>query len=184
LGRKFNFDEAHSMRVAHLCRQLFRALQEDHHLEPRYEVILYIAAVLHEIGLFISNASHHKHSLYIINNSEIFGLSRKDVRLVALVARYHRRASPKPNHPYYATLDRESRVVVAKLAAILRVADALERSHSRRISEIRCKREPGRLVITVPKVDDLSLEQLALAQKGSLFEETFGLKVLLRKSRE
>jgi exopolyphosphatase/guanosine-5'-triphosphate,3'-diphosphate pyrophosphatase len=183
LGRKFDFDEAHSMRVAHLCRQLFRALQDDHHLEPRYEVILYIAAVLHEIGLFISNASHHKHSLYIINNSEIFGLSRKDVRLVGLVARYHRRASPKPNHPFYATLDRESRVVVAKLAAILRVADALERSHSRRISEIRCKREPGRLVISVPKVDDLSLEQLALAQKGSLFEETFGLKVLLRKSR-
>jgi exopolyphosphatase/guanosine-5'-triphosphate,3'-diphosphate pyrophosphatase len=184
LGRKFEFDEAHSMRVAHLCRQLYRALQDDHHLEPRYEVILYIAAVLHEIGLFISNASHHKHSLYIINNSEIFGLSRKDVRLVGLVARYHRRASPKPTHPFYATLDRESRVVVAKLAAILRVADALERSHSRRISEIRCKREPGRLVITVPKVDDLSLEQLALAQKGSLFEETFGLKVLLRKSRE
>ena len=59
-------------------------LQDDHHLEPRYEVILYIAAVLHEIGLFISNASHHKHSLYIINNSEIFGLSRKDVRLVGL----------------------------------------------------------------------------------------------------
>ncbi len=87
------------MRVAHLCRQLYRALQDDHHLEPRYEVILYIAAVLHEIGLFISNASHHKHSLYIINNSEIFGLSRKDVRLVGLVARYHRRASPKPTHP-------------------------------------------------------------------------------------
>ena len=104
LGRRFDFDEAHSMQVAHLCRQLFRALQDDHHLEPRYEVILYIAAVLHEIGLFIANASHHKHSLYIINNSEIFGLSRKDVRLVGLVARYHRRASPKPTHPGYALL--------------------------------------------------------------------------------
>jgi exopolyphosphatase/guanosine-5'-triphosphate,3'-diphosphate pyrophosphatase len=183
LGRRFDFDEPHSMQVAQLCRQLFRALQDDHHLEPKYGVILYIAAVLHEIGLFIASASHHKHSLYIINNSEIFGLSRKDVRLVGLVARYHRRASPKPNHPGYALLDRESRVIVSKLAAILRVADALERSHSQRISDIRCKREPGRLVITVPKVDDLSLEQLALLQKGSLFEETFGMKVLLRKGR-
>jgi exopolyphosphatase / guanosine-5'-triphosphate,3'-diphosphate pyrophosphatase len=183
LGRRFDFDEAHSMQVAHLCRQLFRALQDDHHLDPKYGVILYIAAVLHEIGLFIASASHHKHSLYIINNSEIFGLSRKDVRLVGLVARYHRRASPKPAHPGYALLDRESRVIVSKLAAILRVADALERSHSQRISEIRCKREPGRLVITVPKVDDLSLEQLALMQKGSFFEETFGMKVLLRKGR-
>ncbi len=183
LGRRFDFDEPHSMQVANLCRQLFRALQDDHHLEPKFGVILYIAAVLHEIGLFIASASHHKHSLYIINNSEIFGLSRKDVRLVGLVARYHRRASPKPTHPGYALLDRESRVIVSKLAAILRVADALERSHSQRISEIRCKREPGRLVITVPKVDDLSLEQLALMQKGSLFEETFGMKVLLRKGR-
>src|ERR1700733_3805806 len=183
LGRRFDFDEPHSMQVANLCRQLFRALQDDHHLDPKFGVILYIAAILHEIGLFIASASHHKHSLYIINNSEIFGLSRKDVRLVGLVARYHRRASPKPTHPGYALLDRESRVIVSKLAAILRVADALERSHSQRISEIRCKREPGRLVITVPKVDDLSLEQLALMQKGSLFEETFGMKVLLRKSR-
>jgi exopolyphosphatase / guanosine-5'-triphosphate,3'-diphosphate pyrophosphatase len=183
LGRKFHFDEPHSMQVAQLCRQLFRELQSEHHLEPRHEVILYIAAVLHEIGLFIANASHHKHSLYIINNSEIFGLSRRDLRLVGLVARYHRRASPKPAHPGYAMLDRESRVAVAKLAAILRVADALERSHSQRISEIRCKPEPGRLVISVPKVDDLSLEQLALMQKGSLFEETFGMKVLLRKAR-
>ena len=183
LGRRFDFDEPHSMQVANLCRQLFRALQDDHHLDPKFGVILYIAAILHEIGLFIASASHHKHSLYIINNSEIFGLSRKDVRLVGLVARYHRRASPKPTHPGYALLDRESRVIVSKLAAILRVADALERSHSQRISEIRCKREPGRLVITVPKVDDLSLEQLALMQKGSLFEETFGMKVLLRKGR-
>ena len=183
LGRKFISTKPHSMHVAHLCRQLFRGLQDDHHLEPRYEVILYIAAVLHEIGLFISNASHHKHSMYIINNSEIFGLSRRDVHLVWLVARYHRRASPKPAHPGYAMLDRETRVAVAKLAAILRVADALERSHSQRISEIRCKHETGRLVISVPKVDDLSLEQLALLQKGSLFEETYGMKVLLRKGR-
>lgn len=183
LGRKFNFDEPHCMHVAHLCRLLFRELQPEHGLEARYEMILYIAAVLHEIGLFVSAASHHKHTLYLINNSELFGLTKKDVRLVALVARYHRRASPKPTHQAYAMLDRESRVAVSKLAAILRVADSLERSHSQRINNIRCEREDGRLVISVPQVDDLSLEQLALKQKGALFEETFGLKVLLRQAR-
>ncbi len=184
LGRKFNFDEAHCVHVAHLCRLLFRELQPEHRLEPRFELILYIAAVLHEIGLFVSAASHHKHTMYLINNSELFGLTKKDVQLVALVARYHRRASPKPTHPGYATLDRESRVVVSKMAAMLRVADSLERSHSQRINNVLCKREDGRLVISVPQVDDLSLEQLALKQKGALFEETFGLKVLLRQERK
>jgi len=183
LGRKFNFDEPHCLHVAQLCKVLFRELQAEHGLEARYELILYIAAVLHEIGLFISATSHHKHTLYLINNSELFGLTKKDVQLVALVARYHRRASPKPTHQGYATLDRESRVAVSKMAAILRVADSLERSHSQRIQNIRCTRENGRLVIAVPQVDDLSLEQLALKQKGSLFEETFGLKVLLRQER-
>jgi exopolyphosphatase / guanosine-5'-triphosphate,3'-diphosphate pyrophosphatase len=183
LGRKFQFDEPHALHVARLSRTLFQALQGEHQLPPRYELILYVAAVLHEIGLFVSTSSHHKHSMYVILNSELFGLTKKDVRLVALVARYHRRASPKPTHSIYNTLDREARVAVAKLAAILRVADALERSHSQRIDEIHCTREEGRLVISTPRVEDLSLEQLALKQKGPLFEETFGMKVLLRRAR-
>jgi exopolyphosphatase/guanosine-5'-triphosphate,3'-diphosphate pyrophosphatase len=119
--------------------------------------------------------------MYIISNSEIFGLSEKNLLLVGLIARYHRRASPKPTHPGYMALDRDHRVAVAKLAAILRVADALEHSHSQRVREVYCEREPGRLIITVPQAD-LSLEQLALKQKGTLFEETFGMTVLLREA--
>ncbi len=121
--------------------------------------------------------------MYLIMNSEMFGLGQRDVRLVALIARYHRRASPKPTHPYYNALDRESRVVVSKLAAILRVADALDHSHSGRIKDIRCRREEGQLVLSAPHIHDLGLEQLALKQKGPLFEEVFGMKVLLRRGR-
>jgi exopolyphosphatase/guanosine-5'-triphosphate,3'-diphosphate pyrophosphatase len=183
LGRKFAFDEEHARHVADLARTLFQALSQEHRLDPRYELLLYIATLLHEIGLFVGSSSHHKHSMYLIMNSELFGLSKKDVRLVALVARYHRRSSPKPTHPGYSTLDRESRVAVAKMAAILRVADALDRSHSQRVKEIRCATVDGRLVISTPRVEDLSLEQLALRQKGSLFEETFGMKVVLRRAR-
>ena len=120
----------------------------------------------------------------MIKNSELFGLSRRDVLLVALVARYYRRASPQPSHEGYATLSREDRVAVAKMAAILRVAVALDDSRSQRIKEFVCSREMGRLVITIPQVKDLSLEQLALRQNGSLFEETFGVPVLLRTRRE
>jgi exopolyphosphatase/guanosine-5'-triphosphate,3'-diphosphate pyrophosphatase len=181
LGRKFDFDEPHARHVAELSKMLFQQLRDEHQLDPRYQPILYIAALLHEIGLFVSNLAYHKHSMYLINNSELFGLSRKDVLLVALVARYHRRASPKSDHEGYAMLDRERRIAVAKMAALLRVADAMDDSRSQRIQEIHCKSEDDRIVISIVNVEDLSLEQLALRQNGSLFEEIFGVPVVLRK---
>ncbi len=180
LARKFDCDEAHGRHVAGLARTLFRALQKEHQLEPRYELFLYLAALLHESGMYISSASHHKHSMYLIANSEIFGLRKDDLLLMALVARYYRRAAPKPNHPGYAALDRRQRVAVTKMAALLRIADALDCSRSQRVGEVECVREHGRLVILVPGVEDLSLEQIAVSQKGTLFEDTFGMPVLLR----
>ncbi|MEX0725669.1 MAG: HD domain-containing protein [Planctomycetaceae bacterium] len=183
LGRKFNFDETHARHVAELSVTLFDALKDEHHLEQQYRRLLYVAALLHEIGQYVSSRSYHKHSMYLIRNSEIFGLSRHQILLVALVARYHRRSSPRSTHEGYLSLDRDSRVAIAKMAALLRVADALDRSYSQRVNDLRCRREDSRLVISVPRVEDLSLEQLALKQKGALFEETFGMTVLLRKSR-
>jgi len=183
LGRKFEFDEQHAAHVAELCSALFYQLREEHQLAPRYEVVLQVAALLHEIGLFVSNRSYHKHSLYLIRNSELFGLGKKDLLLAALVARYHRRASPQPTHEGYATLDRDERVAVSKMAAILRIADALDESRSQRIHQIQVDREGDQLVISVPLVEDLSLETLALKQNGQMFEETFGTPVLLRMAR-
>ncbi|ADB18211.1 Ppx/GppA phosphatase [Pirellula staleyi DSM 6068] len=183
LGRKYGFDEQHALHVADLSSSLFHQLRDEHQLPPRYEVILYTAALLHEVGLFVSNRSYHKHSLYVIRNSELFGLAKRDLLLAALIARYHRRASPQPTHEGYSTLDRDGRVAVAKLAAILRVAVALDESRSQRIHEATCHQEGGRLVISIPRVEDLSLEQLALKQNGLLFEETFGMPVLLRMAR-
>jgi exopolyphosphatase/guanosine-5'-triphosphate,3'-diphosphate pyrophosphatase len=147
-------------------------------------VLLYVAALLHEIGLFVSQQSHHKHSMYLIHNSDLFGLSRRDMLLAALVARYYRRASPLPNHEGYSTLEREQRIAVSKMAAILRVAVALDESRSQRITDFECFREEERFVIVIPDVRDLSLEQLSLRQNSSLFEETFGVPVLLRTRRE
>lgn len=183
LGRKFDFDELHARQVSKLCKILFQGLREEHQLDPRYELLLRVAALLHEIGLYVSTGSYHKHSMYLIQNSELFGLSRSDVQLVSLTARYHRRASPKPTHTVFTTLNRDQRIAVVKMAAMLRVADALEASHSQRLHELRFSRESGRLIISIPQVEDLSLEQLALKQSGSLFEETFGMPVLLRKMR-
>jgi exopolyphosphatase/guanosine-5'-triphosphate,3'-diphosphate pyrophosphatase len=181
IGHKFDFDETHANYVSHLAVSLFRSLQEEHNLQPRNELILLLAALLHDIGSYISTRSHHKHSLYLIQNCELFGLNRKDILLIALVARYHRRSAPKPVHEEYASLDRDSKLVVVKLASILRVADALDRSNSHRIRDITCSKQKDSFVITISGIDDLSLEQLALQSKGSLFEDVYGMKIILRK---
>jgi exopolyphosphatase/guanosine-5'-triphosphate,3'-diphosphate pyrophosphatase len=144
-------------------------------------VLLSVAAILHDTGMYLSARSHHKHSMYLIQNSDLFGLSRSDITLVALVARYHRRTTPKAVHAEYAALSREDRLAVAKLAAILRVADALDRSHSQRIAVVDCRREKGRFVIVVKNVEDLSIEQLGVASKGDMFEEVYGRSVVLEK---
>ncbi|MGD9857061.1 MAG: HD domain-containing protein, partial [Planctomycetaceae bacterium] len=180
LGRKYHFDEKHSVHVAKLSQALFVSLASEHQLDSRAGLILQIAALLHEIGSFVSHSSLHKHSMYLILNSEVFGLTRDDLTLVALVARYHRRATPKPIHPNFNSLNRDQRVAVSKMAAILRIADALETSRSQRIREMRCEIESDRLIITVPGLRDVSVEQLAMRQAQTLFEEIFGLRVMLR----
>ena len=181
-GRRFGFDEPHARHVAELSRMLFRALQAEHQLGYRYEILLYVAALLHDVGHAVSARSHHKHSMYLINNGDLFGLSQKDVLLAALIARYHRRSSPKPVHEGYATLDWEGRSHVAKMAALLRLADALDRTSSQRVKDIRCAREENRWIVSVPGADDLSIEQLAVQQKSGLFQEVFGMSVLVRNA--
>lgn len=180
LGRRFHFDEMHARSVAELSRKLFDQLRPLHKLDNRHEVILYVAALLHEIGMQINVRSHHKHSLYIIKYSELFGLSRSELLQVGLVARYYRRAAPQPSHTDYMSLDRENRVMVCKLAALLRLATALDDTRTSRIREIDCVADGKRLVIHVPGVRDVSLEQIAMKQQALMFRDVYGLPVMLR----
>lgn len=182
LARKYQVDLQHARHVAELARKLFMALQSEHRMDARCETLLYTAALLYETGLFVGLSGYHKHSFYLIMNSELFGLNSLDHQLVALIARYHRRAAPKPTHEFFARLDRDSRVIVSRLAAILRVAVALDHTGTQRIGEIECTIEKNRMVLTATRVaGDLSLERMELRQKTSLFEDTFGMGVLLRE---
>lgn len=180
LGRKFDLDESHARNVAELARKLFQQLQHEHLLDSRHEVILFVAALLHEIGLIVNVKSNHKHALYLIRHSELFGLSKSDLLQVGLVARYHRRAFPQPSHVDYGSLAQEDRVAVSKLAALLRIAIALDDTRSGRILEIECVNDGQQLVINVPGVDDVSLEQIAMRENAGLFRDVFGIPVLLR----
>jgi exopolyphosphatase/guanosine-5'-triphosphate,3'-diphosphate pyrophosphatase len=181
-GVKYCFDVKHARHVADLSVRLFRELQAEHLLSPRYELLLHVAALLHEIGLFVNNRSHHKHSMYLILNSDLFGLSRHDMTLIALVARYHRRAMPQPYHEGYVNLNRDDRLIVSKLAAILRVADALDRNHMQQVSNLSFSRDKGQFVITAYDVEDLTLERMAMKDKGAMFEEVYGMKAVVRNA--
>jgi len=180
-GSKFDTNSDHGAHVARLGEVIFDALQDRHGMGNRERVLLNVAGLIHEVGLFVSNRAHHKHSYYLINNSDIFGLSREQIRLVALISRYHRRAMPKVSHEGFGELDRPGRILVSKLAAIHRVADALDRTQTQRIHDIECEVDAeGNLWITVPGVHDFTIENIALKEKGNLLEHVYGLRPVLR----
>ena len=180
LGRRYDFDEDHATHTAELSSQLFEALRSEHRLDDRAGVILQVSALLHEIGRFVATSSYHKHSMYLIANSEVFGFSPADAQLAGLIARYHRRAMPKATHTGYGTLDRDGRATVMKLAAILRVARALDVAGDQRVRRVDCRVESKRFIMEAAGVRDLSAERLELNPASTLFERTFGLSPLLR----
>ncbi len=181
IAERFRIDLTHARSVTDLAACLFDQLQAEHRLVARHRLLLRVAGLLHEIGGVVSSRAHHKHSYYLISNSEIFGLNREEILLVAHIARYHRRSVPKPSHLEYMTLSRESRVVISKLAALLRMADALTRGHLQQLAELRFERQGDELIVYVPGGVDLLLEQRAIASKGDLFEDIYGLTVRLEQ---
>ena len=184
IGRKFKFDEQHAVHVAELASMIFDQLSELHQLNQRYKVILLMASVLHEIGMFISTRSYHKHSLYLIRNSEFFGISAKDIELCGQVARYHRRATPQPNHEGYSKLDRNERVSVTKLAAMLRIGKALDSSRDQRITRFTCQHLANSMTIRIEGLVDITLEEIEMQKAGQLFSEIFGATVNLELAGE
>jgi len=179
LALRYQSDKSHGEHVASLCQHLFDELQDLHGMSKHDAMLLQVAAILHEVGTFVSPRAHHKHSEYIILNSEIFGLDKQDITMVAMISRYHRHSGPRVDHPNYRELDTNDRIRVSKLSAILRVADALERTHDQRVHEIIVRRDERRLRLVLPGVTDAAVERLAMASKADLFEQVFGLEVVI-----
>jgi len=182
LARHYRSLNAHAEQVRSNAVSLYKGLQKEFNLENRY--LLEIAAILHDIGSFINGSSHHKHGLYIIMNADIFGLNNIEKKIVANIVRYHRRAHPQMNHTAFATLDKHSRMEVQKLSAILRIADALDRAHDQNLSIKNVIIENNICYISTDFVDDLSLVDMSLKDKSSLFDEVFGLQIKIKNTWE
>ncbi len=181
-AKKFGCDMRHARHVAHLSGRLFQETRDLHGLSDHDALLLEVAAILHEVGNHISPKSHELHGLYIIHHSEIFGLSDPDRLLVGLITRYHRKAAPQLSHLHYDKLTQADRIRVAKLSSILRVADALERTHSQRIKDFTVSLSEGKATLNLEGILDASAERLALPSKADLFQNLFGLKLVLNEN--
>lgn len=177
LGRRYRFDEAHARHVADLALALFDQLAPLHGLGESSRRRLAAGALLHDIGQFISYRRHHKHSWYLVANSDLPGLTDDDTRVIALVTRYHRRSEPRDVHEEFGALKDAEKIEVRKLAAILRVADALDREHRRRVRSVRATVKNARVVLHLDVAGHAALEEWAVRKKGPLFERVFGVKL-------
>jgi exopolyphosphatase / guanosine-5'-triphosphate,3'-diphosphate pyrophosphatase len=179
LGRKFLFDEVHARHVARLAVSLFDQLEDLHGLGARDRRFLATAAILHDVGGFVSYKGHHKHSQYLISRSELPGFTPKEMLLVGTIARYHRKGPPSSLHPEFALLPPVERQRVRRLSALLRIADALDKEHRQKITRIEVDRRDGQVRIRAVDAAEVLLEQWALQKKDEVFREVFGVPVIL-----
>ncbi|MFO0660945.1 MAG: Ppx/GppA phosphatase family protein [Polyangiaceae bacterium] len=177
LGRRYHFDEKHGLLVSKFATRLFDDTAERHGLFSRDRLLLQAAAVLHDVGDFIRYEGHHKHSWYLLEHSEIMGLSHAERSVVANLARYHRKSFPDPTHPNFRDLSREDRARVRGLSAILRLADALDREHRGKISSVRGSIGSAGLTLSVEGDGDWELEEWTVARKAGLFRAVYDLDV-------
>ena len=181
VGRRFGYEEAHAYQVARLSERIFDYLVRTGgtNLTRHHRTLLSAAALLHDVGYHIAHDSHHKHSLYLIKHSELTGFSEAERDVIANVARYHRGSDPRERHESFGALNETDRHTVNQLAAILRIADALDRRHDSRVTDIRCVRN-GRVVhIEMQGTANCDREILAAEQKRELFERVFNCRLTL-----
>lgn len=177
VGLRFGYEEAHSHQVAKLAEKIFDRLAETENLTRHQRTLMSAAALLHDVGYHIADESHHKHTLYLIENSELTGFSEAERAVIANIARYHRGSLPRERHPEYSVLNAADREIVCRLGAIVRVADALDRSHDCRVIDLDCSRDGDVVHIQITSALDCENELRAAERKGDMFEQAFGCAV-------
>ena len=180
ISSRYGVDSAHRDFVTRFSLQLFDQLRPIHRLGQHERLLLEIASRIDDIGNFINQRGHYRHSAYIMEANPLIGLSDKDNRIIAEVARYHSAESPDISQAHYRHLDDEIQMPVAKLAAILRLVDALDDSRLQKISNIKLKLVgDSRLIIKATANDDLVLEKWSFSKKSQLFKDVYGIEPVL-----
>jgi exopolyphosphatase/guanosine-5'-triphosphate,3'-diphosphate pyrophosphatase len=169
----------HSMHTAKIAVSLFDSLQKRLKLPPNSRRYLEAAAILANVGVVISHSKHHMHSYYVIRNSELVGLTDREIELIAVIARYHRKSAPKQTHPEFANLSDSDQQLVRSLAAILRIAFGLDRTQDGRVKSVSVRAEDEQFLIfaKASAKADLELNLYAANERRGLLSEILGTKV-------
>jgi exopolyphosphatase/guanosine-5'-triphosphate,3'-diphosphate pyrophosphatase len=183
-ARRLDYNAHHAEQVSKLALSLFDQLRPIHEMGPEQRIVLELGAVLHDVGHFVSNKSHHRHGEYLIRNGEVPGLRgwRRDV--VAALVKYHNcKAEPQLEHASYASLDGPRRREVRLLTSLLRIAEKLESEHAQRISGVDVQIAGRRAIFLIRAIDGTRLDLAGLERKSELFEREFHLKPEFRRAQ-
>lgn len=181
LARQLDPDAPHAETAARLALSLFDQTVDLHGLGQAARELLELAAIVHNVGLFVSHAAHHKHTYYVVRHSEqLTGFTEREREVLALIARYHRRSHPKARHEEFAALSDTDQDMVRKLAGMLRIAIGLDRSHRGLVDQVDVTVDAdGGLVITpraAPGID-LDLEVFSAQERSHLLAEALAVEV-------
>jgi exopolyphosphatase/guanosine-5'-triphosphate,3'-diphosphate pyrophosphatase len=174
----------HGEETARLAGRLFDLTQSLHGLGTREREWLEYAALLHDLGYLVDYHQHHKHGFYLVSSAALDAFDQREIEIIAHLVRYHRGAPPKRKHATFAALKPWQQKVVAQLAALLRLADALDRSHARRVEEVYCSIRKRRVRLEVLSPYDVDLELDTARRRAGLFERVYGRDLVLRQGLE
>ncbi len=182
LGRTCAFDEPHARTVERLAVELFdsaRAIGLHPFGEAERELLAH-AALLHDLGAFLSYTNHHAHSYYFIRNAELLGFNEEEVGIVAATAFFHRRTYPKPRHPEFAELDTRPRRVVETLCVLLRIAESLDRSHTGAVKHAALRPSGKKsLALELTADSDCQLELWGVQHHSAAMEKAFHRRLVI-----
>ncbi len=178
LAKSCTYPREHCYHVRELALKMFEELADLHGLPDETAEYLEAAAILHDIGHHIAHSQHHKHTQYIILNSEMMGFNDRELLIISNIARYHRKSHPKKRHEHYMALSKPDRELVSRLAAILRVTDSLDRTHSGNITNIKSYHNTDKVLLQLSTQNGYpELELWNLERRKGLFEEIFSKKI-------
>jgi exopolyphosphatase/guanosine-5'-triphosphate,3'-diphosphate pyrophosphatase len=171
--RRYGVALSHGRKVADLAGMIFTALQPVHQLPAAAGKLIEAAAYLHDVGHYVSNAAHHKHSWYVVANSDMPGFTERERLLIAALCRYHRKALPSPDHNSFQALATDERRLLTMAIPILRLADNLDRSHDQRVRRVDCRFGDDEVLLQVHSEGDIDLDTWAAERVGDTFRQIY-----------
>ena len=178
MGRKYAYDAEHAATTARLAARLFDQSLSLHHLTENERLLLEAAAMLHDIGHYINTIDHDQHGYYLIKHHPLIGLTASEQDIVANLVYYHRKQIPAASDETISNLSQNDRLIITRLCAILRLADALDTSHQGRIQDVILEHDQSEhWQLHLVSESEAMLERWGIGKRKSLFQDVFGVKL-------